>query len=853
MLKAKSAGILRRLAPLHRLHSALATRRSRKLGAMESLLFAALLTAGLAGLLLWAAEPVQAQATDYDADNDGLIEVSNLAQLDAIRWDLDGDGSASNDGYAAAFPNSADGMGCPASGCKGYELGAGLDFDTNGGGSADSGDDYWNNGHGWVPIGSDTDAFSAIFEGNGRIISNLYIDSDPGKHAASGYPRKPGPVGLFQEIGAGGVVRNVGLEDVDVSRLYPCYDKCGDGHLGALAGVNHGKISGSWATGAVSNVATYALEFPGPAHPSIFAVRAGGLVGLAGASSVIANSYSAARVSVLSDWPSNVGTKAGGLVGHNSGSIIASYATGSVSSGSFKRPGETELAEGLKEVAESIINVGGLVGLNSGPVTASYSTGAVSGGLAGHGAGGLVGTATGNAAVSDSYFDTAASGQSSSAGGAGKTTAELQGTTETSTQQGYTPYTGIYANWNVDLDGDDSGDDPWDFGTASQYPVLSGLGVSDQRGHTPIPVPVIDYDSDDDGLIEVSTTYQLYALRRDRNGDGSLSYPDEFSGSYNQIEYLIAFPGSADRMGCPQTGCVGYELAADLELNNQDPSHPYMRANTEKDGYAAIFEGNGHTISNFRESGAMNLHASGLFRIVGAKGVIRNLRMTSFRVGMRMTYVGGAAGVNYGTISNVHVQGRAVGSQEGVGGLVGLNASTGIIEDSSSAGNATGAFGEVAGDDPYVGGLVGRNDGSIRSSYSTVFASGLFNDNMGGLVGYNAGSGSIRASYAAGEVMTEDVYGWDSPRGRYLGGLVGTNKGEVTASYSTGRVSGGEYMGGLVGRNIGGAITDSYWDATNSGWRTGGPGKTTGGLAAAHGLHRHLRQLERGPGRRRQR
>ncbi len=29
---------------------------------------------------------------DYDVDNDRLIEVANLAQLDAMRYDLDGDG-----------------------------------------------------------------------------------------------------------------------------------------------------------------------------------------------------------------------------------------------------------------------------------------------------------------------------------------------------------------------------------------------------------------------------------------------------------------------------------------------------------------------------------------------------------------------------------------------------------------------------------------------------------------------------------------------------------------------------------------------------------------------------------------
>ena len=39
-------------------------------------------------------------------------------------------------------------------------------------------------------------------------------------------------------------------------------------------------------------------------------------------------------------------------------------------------------------------------------------------------------------------------------------------------------------------------------------------------------------------------------------------------------------------------------------------------------------------------------------------------------------------------------------------------------------------------------------------------------------------------------------------RGRnYLGGLVGTNEGTITNSYSTGTVSGGAYIGGLVGGN----------------------------------------------------
>ena len=62
--------------------------------------------------------------------------------------------------------------------------------------------------------------------------------------------------------------------------------------------------------------------------------------------------------------------------------------------------------------------------------------------------------------------------------GVGKTTSELQ------TPTSYGDSGSIYADWNVDLDGDpatgdaDGNDDPWDFGTASQYPVLKHLGRS---------------------------------------------------------------------------------------------------------------------------------------------------------------------------------------------------------------------------------------------------------------------------------------------------------------------------------------------------------------------------------------
>ena len=60
---------------------------------------------------------------DYDGDNDGLIDISNLAQLNAMRWDLDGNGNpdagvsaADAAAYGAAFPKRERHQGCSDAG-----------------------------------------------------------------------------------------------------------------------------------------------------------------------------------------------------------------------------------------------------------------------------------------------------------------------------------------------------------------------------------------------------------------------------------------------------------------------------------------------------------------------------------------------------------------------------------------------------------------------------------------------------------------------------------------------------------------------------------------------------------------
>ena len=90
-----------------------------KLRVFIPLLFtAALLIGAAASYGVVSSQPANGQ---FDTDGDGLIEVSNLEQLNAIRYDLDGNGSADEssgaDTYAAAFPGTV----CRDY-CQGYEL-----------------------------------------------------------------------------------------------------------------------------------------------------------------------------------------------------------------------------------------------------------------------------------------------------------------------------------------------------------------------------------------------------------------------------------------------------------------------------------------------------------------------------------------------------------------------------------------------------------------------------------------------------------------------------------------------------------------------------------------------------------
>ena len=255
-------------------------------------------------LLLAVVSPAVAQ-TDYDTDNNGLIEISTLAQLHAMRWDLNGDGaldaSADTMAYRDAFSTPMSAMGCPATGCTGYELMADLTFNASDTSSYTP----------WTPIGTGNAPFNTTFDGLGNTLTDMSTNDSSDR------------TGLFGVVGSSGIIRNLGMITASI-RLAGGVILTGRS-IGILAGENRGTISACYAQGGTVDI-------------SVGTSWGGGLIGF-NAGGTIRASYSTATVNLLDQVSSNVG----GLVALLSGGeIIASYAAGPVTQVGVKHPDASE-------------------------------------------------------------------------------------------------------------------------------------------------------------------------------------------------------------------------------------------------------------------------------------------------------------------------------------------------------------------------------------------------------------------------------------------------------------------------------------------------------------------------------
>ena len=789
-----------------------------------------------------------------DADGNGLIEIYNLLDLHNMRYDLAGTS------YRTSTASVRNRSGCPAAGCRGYELMQDLDFDHDDDGSTwsrladgsgytldedDSQADYFpvaNDGAGgwlggWEPIGHGTYTFVAAFVGNGHSISNLAIRRDQQD------------IGLFGAIGSGAAIGSLGLID----NLADYTGSSDENYIGGLVGqMEGGSITASYATGPVDG--------GNGAKDSV-----GGLVGWQ-EGGVITASYATG----LADGGDGADDRVGGLVGYQEGgSIRASYATGAADGGS-----------GIGN------RVGGLVGVQfGGSITASYATGRAVGGngIGDNRVGGLVGFQEEGGVITASY-------------GFGEASGDLPGTDGSDKPAGVKVAAQLTAaNAGSSWDGASSNTlGAWDFGTDNLLPALNyadydgegpafdcvqlstgfpagacgtllpgqeGVGVRQAPG-SPAPRPgatiiltalirgltiefwdwqqragvTVSLMADDTAtptftmpntraplLFELTArdvggrdfrAISTLTVAADVDGNGLIeiySLLDLHNMRYNLYgtSYETSDVPVGNRSGCPGARCRGYELMQDLDFDGDGDGKTWSRSADDlgyilhtKDNQADYFP---VTSGGWLPIGSFTKPFTAVFD--GNGHSIRNLaiRRAQQYIGLFGAIGGEAAIGNLGLIDNLaDYTGRSAFTY--IGGLVGAQAGGSI-----TASYATGPVASGEGGTENAGGLVGwQSGGSITASYATGTADGRNGngDRAGGLVGLQSG-GSITASYATGAATV------GNGTGGIAGGLVGYQTGgSITASYATGAAASGDgdsdSVGGLVGGQKGGSITASY-------------------------------------------
>ncbi|MCK4999704.1 MAG: PASTA domain-containing protein, partial [Anaerohalosphaera sp.] len=193
------------------------------------------------------------------------------------------------------------------------------------------------------------------------------------------------------------------------------------------------------------------------------------------------------------------------------------------------------------------------------------------------------------------------------------------------------------------------------------------------------------------------------------------------------------------------------------------------------ESFSGVFDGGGYVISNLTiEREDSDAVRLGLFGVISSEGTVKNLGVEHVNiVGDEFSAIGGIAGRNEGTISNCYVTGNFAGKSS-VGCVAGINCGT--ISGCFAAGSVDGS--------KNIGGIVGHN--SVLQH----------NDEEGGL---------IISCYAIADAVGRE----------YVGVLVGNvYKGTVTNCYAEGSVTGVERneTGGLVGYGKYGNIFDSFWN-----------------------------------------
>ena len=635
-------------------------------------------------------------------------------------------------------------------------------------------------------------SFTGVFDGNEHSIILLAIEANEPSNCF---------LGLFGEIGSGGLIKNVGIEDVNIT---------GNWYIGGLCGENYGSVISCYSTGTVSGYSYI-----------------GGLCGINNGS--IDNSYSTGQViaPVQGEFYS-----AGGLCGANSGNIGNCHATGNVTgaygvgglcggnySGNITNCYSTGSVSGYQDT-------GGLCGYNdSGNVSNCYSIGSVSGNTA---IGGLCGENYGyinscysNGKTTGSYrtggvcgvnYDTIincysiseVTGNERVGGCCGKNYNNISNCYSASIVDG-NDFVGGFCGENFTEEG---------HSTINNCYFLETAGPNNNSGQ-----PLSD------GLMKIKSSYTGWDFL-DENANGTSSY---WAIEPNNYPQLYVFDNNFTQYEFDGNGTESYPYliydANDLGAVWQKPDSCYKLVNNiNLDGiqwnisvipwFTGSFNGGNNIIANLIISDSGGLYL-GLFGQIQSNSTLKNIGIEDVNISGK-GYIGGVCGLNKGSISDCFSTGVITGEMY-TGGLSGKN-DGGSVHNCYTKGKVTGSY--------FTGGLCGYNygmsnpgttiyDAGITSTISNSYAvcevigtpggyiGGFYGEYTGGLCGGNGENSIIQNCYARGDVSGD----WQT------GGLCGYNGGygSITNCYATGNVSGINYsIGGLCGESMGG-ISRSYF------------------------------------------
>ncbi|MCR4880874.1 MAG: prepilin-type N-terminal cleavage/methylation domain-containing protein [bacterium] len=732
----------------------------------------------------------------------------------------------------------------------------------------------YSSGEGWEPIGTSAQAFTGIFDGNGKEISNLHINRPNVDYQ-----------GLFGRVQRA-TISNLGLVNVDVT---------GRSYVGGISGGNPRsvtddgiKIDKCYATGTV-NGSSYVGGLLGQGYGTFVKISnsyfdgtvSGGsnVGGIAGVSFYYSNTSTVEKCYALGSVSGS--NYVGGITGSGnlartffSGSVRGSNYVGGVSGYGYA---SSSYASGSVSGNNYVGGISGILNFTYVVVSGSYAAARVTG--TGSSVGGLVGFSYASLPISASYFNTDTTNQTKPIGNSNE---EKYNYAAVNTEQMYSiPNETVYNGWSEAI---------WCF-FCGDYPVLKGMpeGAPDVSycafdcENCP-PHSNGDYPScsctDDNAVYSQVKNQCIYSCPE--NMDGKYPKCDCSSNAgheaYNVAENICVNCASLDPttpvwngnacVSCTQatssdtpywngstcSACPnGYECSEVIKLTGPTEKG-YCDA-----GYIAIFspeqllkigidehyplDANYCLMNNINASRGSFGHQfikgwtpigtytdkednnpfTGIFD--GNGNEITNLYIRNSgleRVGL--------FGYITGTVKNLGIVNAAISNDKPFAGiLAGQAGDDSVIENVYVKGTIKAPF--------FVGGMIGYGKiKSMKDSYAEVDVTATQNstqaiqnhwhsytrdDGTGGLIGFALPSSSN--TYAS-SVVIQNVHVSGNVKGTInVGGLIGYGKIGIKDSYTTCDVQGTSTVGGFIGNRpsgSSGSVTNCH--ATGNVKSTGG-------------------------------